>query len=223
MKVELENVRKRFGKVEALRGVTFSLESGSRAVLVGPNGSGKSTLLRALLGLIACEGLVSIDGRSPFRDRLLLARKLGYVPQIAPRIAAPVKELVWATAKVRELEPSRIAQVALRLDLPLEPIANRSFRDLSGGMKQKLLIALAMAAPAGLLVLDEPTASLDPASRDRFDKLLDERAENATVLFCSHHVEDLRRYAQRVLWLREGSLGEESCPMVSSSIEYSAA
>lgn len=211
MRVELKNVRKSFGSVIALRGVTFELPHGSRAALYGPNGSGKSTLLRAILGMISCEGEVLLDGRSVFRDRAEIAERLAYVPQIAPRISAPVRDLVRATASARAIDPASISSYASRLGLDLDPIASRAFRDLSGGMKQKLLIALAFASPATLLVLDEPTASLDPPSREAFEALFEERAAGCTVLICSHLDADLNRFAERKLWLREGVLGESVC------------
>jgi ABC-type multidrug transport system ATPase subunit len=206
VRVELKDVRKSFGRVEALRGVSAELAAGERVALIGPNGSGKSTLLRAILGLIRCDGTVRIDGRSPYSDRTALAFKLAYVPQVAPRIGAPVRELVRAAATVRGQEPADVAQIAGRLGLDLEAIAGRPFQDLSGGMKQKVLIALALAAPAALLVLDEPTASLDTESRGLFFELLEEIRPGATVLLCSHRLEEIRSVTPRVWALTEGRL-----------------
>ena len=206
MRVELVAVRKRFGPVRALRGVDLSLPPGSRAALVGPNGSGKSTLIRAMLGLVACEGRVSLDGRSPFEDRVRIAARLGYVPQVAPQLSARVEELVALVARTRGIARERIAQIAAALELDLSAVARVPFRNLSGGMKQKLLIALALAAEPTLLVLDEPTASLDARARGRFFALAEALPPTVSVLVCSHRVDELERLVTRVVALADGQV-----------------
>lgn len=206
MRIELQNVRKTFGQTQVLRGVSFNAKTGARLALIGPNGSGKSTLLRALLGLIACEGTVKLGGRSPFADRAEVSRGLAYVPQVAPALAATVSEIVRFVAATRDLTPEQIAQVAGRLDLELDAIAKRPFRNLSGGMKQKLLIALALAAKPELIVMDEPTASLDARARDRFFRLFDELAPGCTVILCSHRLEELRSLSDHIVSLSEGQV-----------------
>lgn len=204
MRVEWRDVKKRFGKTEVLRGVTLTLPPGRRAALVGPNGSGKSTLIRAMLGLLACEGEVRLDGQSPFEDRLSVARKLAYVPQVAPQLSASVEELVGLVALTRDLEKARIHQKAELLELDVAAIARRPFRNLSGGMKQKLLIALALASDASLFVLDEPTASLDARARNRFFAAFEALPADATLLVCSHRLEELERMVDQVVALEEG-------------------
>ena len=206
MRIELKDVRKRFGRVEVLREIDAVIPSGQRIALVGPNGSGKSTLIRSLLGLIDCEGEVLLDGRSPFDSRVEVAKRLAYVPQIAPQMAASVEEILRTICTTRGFPEERIALIAARLELDLPAIRHRPFRNLSGGMKQKLLIATAFAARPRLLVLDEPTASLDARSRDRFFKLFDELADGATVVLCSHRLEELEQLATHVLALEDGKV-----------------
>jgi ABC-2 type transport system ATP-binding protein len=204
MRVEARSLRKAFGKAVALRGVDLDVASGRRVALIGPNGSGKSTLIRALLGLVACEGDVRIDGLSPWRDRLATARRTAYVPQVAPHLAAPVGELVRATCSVRDLPPLEVERVADRLSLDLGALRKQPFRNLSGGMKQKLLLSLGLAARAGLLVLDEPTASLDAEARDRFFDLCGEISPATTILLCSHRLEEIEHLVDDVVALHEG-------------------
>lgn len=204
MRIELKAVRKRFGDAEVLKGITLSVPAGRRVALIGPNGSGKSTLLRSLLGLVECEGEVRLDGRSPFEDRLEVARRLAYVPQVAPQLGAPVEDVVDLVARTRALAPEAIARLAARLELDVEALRGRPFRALSGGMKQKLLIALALASDASLLVMDEPTASLDARARERFFALCEEQAPGRTLVLCSHRVEELRHLAGHVVSLDEG-------------------
>jgi len=214
MRIELRGVRKRFGKTDVLRGIDVTVESGRRVALIGPNGSGKSTLLRAVLGLLDCEGEVLLDGRSPSQERIRLARRVAYVPQIAPQLSASVGEVVRLVALTRDIPVGRIAELGARLELDVERIRVRPFRKLSGGMKQKLLIAIAFASGAELLVLDEPTASLDAAARERFFELFGELSTNATLLLCSHRIEELRHLADHVLALNEGRVTHD-CPVTS--------
>jgi ABC-2 type transport system ATP-binding protein len=207
MRIEARELRKRYGRVKALAGVSFELAPRGRIALVGPNGSGKSTLNRALMGLIRCEGEVRLDGLDPLRDRRALARRTAYVPQIAPQLAAPVDEVVRAIARVRGLDPGAVARAAAELDLELEEVAARPFRSLSGGMKQKLLIALALASEASLLILDEPTGSLDARARERFFALFEALAPEATLILCSHRLDEIRPLVDHVLMLEEGRVG----------------
>jgi ABC-2 type transport system ATP-binding protein len=206
VRIEASRVGKRFDRVVALDDVSFTIPAGRRVALVGPNGSGKSTLNRVVMGLVAASGALRLDGRDPLRERVAIAQRLAYVPQIAPQLAAPVGELVGAVARVRGLPAAAVEDAVRALGLDLALLAPRPFRSLSGGTKQKLLIALAFAAPVALLVLDEPTGSLDAASRERFFALFERRADGATLLLCSHRLEEIRPLVDDVLVLNEGRL-----------------
>lgn len=206
MRIELREVGKRFGRVVALSGVTAELPAGARVALVGPNGSGKSTLTRILMGLLSHEGDVRVDGRDPLAHRAEIAQGLAYVPQIAPAMGAQVGELVRAVAEVRGLDKGRLTGFTGRLGLDLAAVEDRPFRGLSGGTRQKVLIALALAARARLLILDEPTASLDPAARTRFYELCSEHLEGATLILGSHRLEEIRHMVDHVLVLSDGRL-----------------
>lgn len=209
MRIELSGVRRRFGPAEVLRGIDLRIAQGERAALVGPNGSGKSTLIRAILGLISCEGTLRLDGRSPFEERLATARRLAYVPQVAPQLSATVEELIGAVATTRGLPREAAREAADAMGLDVGALRARPFRLLSGGMKQKLLIALALAARPSLYVLDEPTASLDAASRARFFRVFEERARGATLLLCSHRAEELAQLTERIIALDEGRVASD--------------
>lgn len=204
MRIEVHDARKRFGPVQALAGVSFQVERGQRVALVGPNGSGKSTLNRVLMGLVSCTGRVRIDGRCPFRERLAVASRIAYVPQVAPQLGAPVGELLGALARVRALPAVAIERHAHAFDLDLAQLARRPFRSLSGGTRQKLLIALALATDAALLILDEPTASLDARARERFFELCAALPPATTLLLCSHRLDEIRPLVSHVLQLEEG-------------------
>jgi ABC-2 type transport system ATP-binding protein len=205
MHVELRDLHKRFGKVEALRSVSLLLPTGSRTALIGPNGSGKSTLVRALLGMLAVDGEVLFDG-CVHEDRRELAPRIAYVPQIAPRLAAPVRDVVRAVAGLRGQSFDAVADVAKVLKVDLAELARRPFRALSGGQRQKVLAAMALASGAELLLLDEPTASMDPGSRNAFFRLIEALPASVTVLLCSHRLDEIRRLVDRVVVLAEGSV-----------------
>jgi ABC-type multidrug transport system ATPase subunit len=202
MRIELARLSKRFGKVHALREIELDLPQGAKVALIGPNGSGKTTLIRALLGLVRCQGEVRIDGA--IADRATIASRIAYVPQIAPHFAATCADLVRAIAELRGIDAGEITRIASELDLSLSEVAPRPFRSLSGGSKQKLLIAFALAARPELLILDEPTASLDALARAKFFALQHALAGDATLILCSHRLEEIRSLIDHVVALDDG-------------------
>lgn len=206
MRVEAQRLTKRFGSIRAVDRVDFSVPAGGRVAVIGPNGSGKSTLVRALVGLLCFEGRVLLDGIPLPDGRADIAQRLAYVPQSAPALGAPVHEVVRALTSVRSLPVSAVDKAANELGLDLAAIASLPLRGLSGGMRQKLILAAALAARADLVVLDEPTASLDPETRERFFTRFDDYVGAATVLLCSHRLEEVRQLVDHVLVLEEGRL-----------------
>ncbi|MCB9918363.1 MAG: ABC transporter ATP-binding protein [Planctomycetes bacterium] len=206
MRVEILHVSRRFGHLTALDDVSVEFATASRTALVGPNGSGKSTLVRILMGLLRREGSVRIDGLDPLRDRSRLASRVAYMPQVAPRLHATVSQLTHAVARLRAMDTKPIVEVAERLHLDLEATGRKPFRTLSGGMRQKLLAAFALGVGAELLVLDEPTASMDAESRERFFDLVQQLEPRPTVVLCSHRFEELRSLVDDVAVLQDGRL-----------------
>jgi ABC-2 type transport system ATP-binding protein len=204
MQIEARGVTKRFGALEALSAVDLTVGRGGRVSLVGPNGSGKTTLMRAILGLVAVEGEVLLDGEPASASRMKRAQEVVYVPQVAPRIAAPVAAMVAIFTKMRGVDARRVAEQARAFGLDVEAIAKRPFYALSGGMKQKLLLSLALTSDATLLVLDEPTASLDAASRQLCFERIAELGDDITLVLCSHRIEEVRGLTDRVAALRDG-------------------
>lgn len=204
MRVEAKAVRKRFGRVEALRGLDFAIPNGAKVGLIGPNASGKSTLIRIILRLLTCEGELLLDGEG--KRRLEQADRVAYVPQIAPKFNASVGEVIKAITRVREVPASEVIACGKEIGIDLDAVRRQAFCNLSGGAKQKTLIALALASRASLYVLDEPTASLDTQSRRDLFELLTERTRDATLILCSHRLEEIRTLVNRVIVLEEGRL-----------------
>lgn len=210
--IEIVNVSKSFSGVHALRGVDLLVTPGDRIAFVGANGSGKTTLLRSLLGLLRFSGQIKIHGIDVSRDPLHALTRVAYIPQVAPPIEASVREVVRAHAMLRGIEPSAVDTCASRLGLDLTEHRHSRFRDLSGGMRQKLLAALALATRAEILVCDEPTANLDISARAAFFEQLAERKDDSISIFCSHRLEEVEHYVGRVVELRDGAIVRDDRP-----------
>ena len=204
MRVEGKALRKRFGRIEALRGIDFVIPTGAKVGLIGPNASGKSTLIRIVLGLLRSEGELLLDGEG--RRGAEQSSRIAYVPQIAPKFGASVNEVIKAITRVRDMSPEAVVQCGAEVGIDLNSVGRQAFRNLSGGAKQKTLVALALATDASLYVLDEPTASLDTQSRRHLFHLLSERTADATLILCSHRLEEIRTLVDRVMVLEEGRL-----------------
>lgn len=208
--IEVAQVSKQYGAVTALDSVSLEIRSGDRVAFVGANGSGKTTLLRCLLGLIRFQGKITIGGCDVSRNPEIALRSVAYIPQIAPPVEAPVWDVVRAYAGLRGKPVAGFSMSASRLGLDLEGSKDKRFRDLSGGMKQKLLAAMALAAETPILVCDEPTANLDAEARAAFGRALDERPSEGIVLMCSHRVEEVRLMVSRVVELEEGRVQSDA-------------
>ena len=202
--IHVQSVTKRFGPVLALQEVSLTLQPGERVAIVGTNGSGKTTLLRALCGLLRVEGSISVFGADVALSPERALRHVAYVPQAAPPLEAPVAELVRAHCALRSRTPAQVAERARRLGLELESVARTRVRDLSGGMKQKLLAALALTAEAPVLVCDEPTANLDARARAAFFEEVNARPAETLLVLCSHRLEEVRHLVDRVVELKDG-------------------
>jgi len=202
--IEVRGLAKSFGGRPALRGVDLRVAEGERVAIVGPNGSGKTTLMRAILGFIRAEGQIRVAGHDPWREHAAAAVHTAYMPQRAPALPAPVRDLALAWAELREQPLSSLRREATDLELDLDECWSKRFADLSGGMQQKLLAAMALASATPVLVVDEPTANLDPAAREVFLSRLSARTPTPTLLLSSHRLEEVRDLVGRVVVLREG-------------------
>jgi ABC-2 type transport system ATP-binding protein len=203
MKIEFQNIAKSFGRQHALSGVDLLFESGSRTALVGPNGSGKSTLIRALMGSIRCEGTILVNDQA-LKRQPALDHSVAYIPQFAPQTRAPVQDLVEAVCLLRGLSLADVTARTDELSFDLKGNMKKEVGALSGGMRQKLMIGLALAAPVELLIMDEPTASLDAAARSAFLQMFDRMADDTTVILASHRPDELRSLVDQIAQLNDG-------------------
>ncbi|PKO87435.1 MAG: ABC transporter ATP-binding protein, partial [Betaproteobacteria bacterium HGW-Betaproteobacteria-10] len=173
--IQFNNVAKNFRRARVLDGITLNIALGERVALIGSNGAGKTTLIRCLLGEYTHDGSVAINGLDPRSNRTAVLGNIGFVPQLPPPLKMPVGQLIEFSAALCGTDPQHIHQIAKRLGLDIDNILSRQFVRLSGGMKQKLLIAIALGRDATVLVMDEPAANLDPEARKIFFDLLAER------------------------------------------------
>ena len=204
--IEFKNVSKTFRRARVLDDIGLNVSLGERVALIGSNGAGKTTLIRCLLGEYTHDGVVLIDGHNPRRERETVLGRVGFVPQLPPPLKMPVGQLIDFAAALCRTPPASVHELAARLGLDLGGILSRPFNRLSGGMKQKLLIAIALGRDAQVLVMDEPAANLDPQARKIFFELLAERAEHTTMLISSHRINEVSALVSRVVELDMGKI-----------------
>lgn len=205
-RVDLRSLRKRFGRLEVLRGVDAAIAPGRITAIVGPNAAGKTTLIKTILGMVRPDsGAVLVDGTAVGRDPAYRER-IGYMPQAA-RFPEQLsgREVIGLLTAVRgrsdRLDDRLIEQFRLTSHL------DRPIRTLSGGTRQKLNAAVAFLFQPSLLILDEPTAGLDPVAAGLLkDKVLRAPEEGTTVILTSHIMSEIEELAQDLVFLVEGNV-----------------
>ncbi len=215
--LEIRNLVKVYpGPVAALQGVSLEASHGMLGLL-GPNGAGKTTLMRIVAGLLEpTSGAVFLDGEDVSGDPRRIRRQLGYLPQsfgFYPHLtgAAMLRFLLVLKGVKAPRGVKRLAAELLER-VNLEGAAKRKVGTWSGGMKQRLGIAQALAGDPRIVVVDEPTAGLDPEERMRFYRLLAELAEDRLVLLSTHIVEDISVLCPRVALLNRGRIVADTTP-----------
>jgi len=210
--IEMSGVGRSYGRTRALDEVDLAIDRGVTGLL-GPNGAGKTTLLQILATVLAADtGSVSVLGWDP-RDaeqRLQIRRRLGYMPQeLGFQRGFSVFEFVDYVAILKELTNRRSRHDEVRRVIALvglESVSGKATRKLSGGMKRRLGLAQALLNEPELLILDEPTAGLDPEQRLRFRDLISRIGETRTVLLSTHQTEDVAAMCSAVVVISHGGV-----------------
>jgi ABC-2 type transport system ATP-binding protein len=208
--VQIRSLGRRFGTTRALQDVSFDLFGGVTGLL-GPNGAGKTTLLRVLATVLSPdEGEVRVLGHDPtsHAGRLAVRGRLGYLPQ-EPGFHRNFTafEFIDYVAILKELTDRRARHDEVRRVLAqvgLEGERHKKIRALSGGMRRRVAVAQALLGDPALLILDEPTAGLDPGQRLRFRELVSVLGEGRTVLLSTHQTEDVTALCNDIVVLHEG-------------------
>jgi ABC-2 type transport system ATP-binding protein len=202
--IEIEGLEKSYGRTRALDGFDLTVRTGEIHGFLGPNGAGKTTAIRILLGLIKADaGKATLLGGDPWADVASLHRRLAYVPgdvSLWPQLSGG--EVIDLLARLRGgLDPKRRSDLIERFDL--DP--TKKSRTYSKGNRQKVALIAALASDVELLLLDEPTAGLDPLINATFRELVrEERRNGRTVLLASHLLAEVEALADRVSIIRDG-------------------
>lgn len=214
--ITVERLSKRFDDVTAVDEVSFSIAQGSTAALLGGNGAGKTTTLAMLLGLLLpSQGRISIFGEDMLQHRYRVLPRMNFS---SPYIDLPhrltVRENLTVYSRLyglRHIKP-RLARLAHELDL--EGIFNRTYGQLSSGQRTRVVLAKALLNQPELLLLDEPTASLDPDSADYVRGYLEtyQADSGATILLASHNMSEVERLCDDVIMLRAGKIVDRGTP-----------
>ncbi|MFN7169463.1 MAG: ABC transporter ATP-binding protein [Pannonibacter sp.] len=205
--VSISNVGKCYGKTEAVKDVSFSLNEGETIALVGHNGAGKTTLIKLMLGLIRpSRGSVRVLGEDPATGDYAVRQRLGYLPEsVSFHMALTGRETLAFYARLKRVDPAAGNELFERVGLAAEAV-DRPVRTYSKGMRQRLGLAQALLGQPRVLLLDEPTSGLDPALRRYFYDLITElRASGTTVLLSSHALTELEDRVDRVIIVNGGT------------------
>jgi polar amino acid transport system ATP-binding protein len=219
--IQTIDLRKNFGKLEVLRGISTSFTAGEVAVIIGPSGSGKSTFLRCLNLLEApTGGQVIFEGTDITRadhDLDLHRRKMGMVFQLFnlfPHLSV-MENITLAPRKLRGLSREEAAETAIKLlrRVDLEEKAQAYPAQLSGGQKQRIAIVRALAMQPDVMLFDEPTSALDPEMvGEVLEVMRDLAAEGMTMIVVTHEMRFAREVGKRILFMDEGLIAEEGPP-----------
>ncbi len=205
--IKIENLIKKFGKTISLNNVCVEFNKNDAIALMGANGAGKTTLIRLILGYYhANSGSVSVNGMNPIKQRQEILKHVSFVPQLPPPIKLSLKELMDYVCSSSDIVRSDIFYYAREMDFELRPNLNKSFFKLSGGMKQKMLIAISLAKKSDILIYDEPTANLDPKARDNFYRLLKTDEKDKLALFVTHRIEEVKEIVNREIYMDLGTI-----------------
>ena len=211
--ITIENLTKKFETTLSLDAVNLTLSKGDSIALMGANGAGKTTLIRSILGYYhPNSGSVRVKGLDPIKERTEVLQHISFVPQLPPPIKLSLSELIFYVCKSSGVEEKQIYYYADKMKLDIKSNLSKSFFKLSGGMKQKLLIAISLAKECEIVIYDEPTANLDPKARDDFYTLIQESSKEKLSLFVTHRIEEVESIVNRQIYMDLGKVvSDERC------------
>jgi Cu-processing system ATP-binding protein len=201
--IRIENINKRFRKLQALNSINATFNKGQVISLIGPNGSGKTTLIKSILGLVKPD-----SGKIYFNDTLIsesveYRSRIGYMPQIG-RYPDNMK-IGQLFSMIKNIRTEKKWDEELFYRFRLDTILDKTMKSLSGGTRQKVSAALAFLFDTDVLILDEPTAGLDPLSSEILkDKILAEKEKGKLILITSHILSDLEELTTDIMYLQDG-------------------
>jgi len=204
--IELKNIEKSFGKYQVLKNISLNIEPGKITAIVGPNGSGKTTIIKSILGLVQPDkGEILFNNKSVIKE-YLYRKDIGYMPQAASfPDNLTVNEVFNMISDIRMQQMNGNAELINILNL--QPELNKKIRTLSGGNKQKVSACIALMFNPKIIILDEPTAGLDPAaSANLKKKIVEQRDAGKTIILTSHIMAEIEELSDNILFLIEGKI-----------------
>ncbi|MCF8325891.1 MAG: ABC transporter ATP-binding protein [Leadbetterella sp.] len=207
--IKFENINKSFGKLEVLQNISLKLEMGQSVAILGPNGSGKTTLIKSLLGMVIPDsGQILFDGKN-IKNEFAYRSEIGYMPQIGnypPNLK--IVQLIDMMKDIRKTQKEGIIIDEEIIELfKLREMYQKPLGTLSGGTKQKVSAALAFLFDPKVLILDEPTAGLDPLASELLkSKILEEKRKGKLIIITSHIMADLEELSTHVVYMQDSRL-----------------
>lgn len=205
--IEIYNLNKSFGRLQVLKNVQIHFDKGKIISILGPNGSGKTTLIKCILGMVLADsGDIKIKGHSTLNDHLYRSQ-IGYMPQIGRYPDNMLMEHLFEMMMDLRQNDTYSNDEELIERYNLRSIFDKPMRTLSGGTRQKVSACLAFLFNPDCLILDEPTAGLDPLSAEVLkDKILKAKAAGKTVLITSHIMSEVDELADEIMYMQDGKI-----------------
>ena len=205
--IEINNLSKNFNKFTALDNINVNFKDGQSIALIGPNGCGKTTLIKSILGLNVIEkGAIVVNGES-VSEHYIYRKNIGYMPQIGryPENMS-IEETLKMIKDIRKA-PEQDLDTELLQEFQLEKLYDKKMRTLSGGTTQKVSAVLAFMFNPSIIILDEPTAGLDPLAAEILkNKILKEKAKGKLIIITSHLLSELDDIVSEIVFMNEGSI-----------------
>jgi len=204
--IAVKELTKKFKKTTVIEKLSHNFKAGDRIALIGQNGAGKTTLIRSILGLYNYEGTIEVMGMSPRTQREKILHHIGFVPQIPPPIKMTVSEMLEFFGTLTNTNQEEFTKIAEKLGLDVKSNLDKQFMKLSGGMKQKLLVAFALGRKPKILLMDEPAANLDPKARVILFDYLHKFDKDALMIISSHRIDEVEGLVNRLIEMDMGEI-----------------
>jgi len=211
--IEIKNLSKKYKDVQALDKVSFSVADGEILGFLGPNGAGKTTTMKIITGFISANsGSVKINGLDSVEDSLEIRKQIGYLPENVPLYQEmKVYEYLKFIGEIRGLNKSKLVQRIKELikSCSLEKVIRKNIGELSKGYRQRVGLAQALIHDPKILILDEPTAGLDPNQIVEIRNLIKKMAQEKTVIMCSHILSEVQATCSRIVIINDGKIAAQ--------------